>query len=68
MMTTQEPIELNLSRDQLIMLGHGFFDLNVDGKVQHFSSASTQRLMIKDGNIQFIDKETFKKHNKGRNW
>lgn len=68
MLTTQEPFEINLSRDQLIVTGHGFFDLLMDGKKQHFSSATTQRLLIKDGQLQFVDKETFKKYNKGRNW
>jgi len=63
-----QPTELNTSRDQLILTGHGFFRINVDGNVTEFNERNKQRLLYRAGRLEKIDRTTFKQLNRGKDW
>ena len=65
---TSKPIELNTSRDQLIVTGHGLFSIEVDGQKQDFNKTGKVRMLYRAGKIEVIDATTFKQYNKGRGW
>ena len=65
---TSLPIELNSSRDQLIVTGHGKLQISIDGQIKDFDTVKKQRFIYKDGSLEVIDKKSFKQYNKGRDW
>ena len=65
---TRKPIELNTSRDQLIVTGHSNFRLDIDGKEQNLTGAKKRRYIYRAGELEEIDLATFKRYNKGKAW
>ena len=65
---TTSPIELNTSRNQLILTGHGMLKIDLDSNITDYNSASKLRFLYKDGEFKEIDKESFKNYNRGKNW
>lgn len=65
---TDSPIELNTTRDQLIVTGHGNIDLEVDGNLTEYKETNKLRFLYRAGEIEKIDKKTFIKYNRGKNW
>ena len=65
---TSQPIELNTSKDQLIVTGHGLFKVDVDGNITEFKERGKQRLLYRAGVLQKIDRATFKQLNRGKDW
>lgn len=65
---TNKPIELNTSRDQLIVTGHGFFSIEVDGHRRDLNKTEKVRMLYRAGKIEIIDTTTFKHYNRGKNW
>lgn len=65
---TSSPIELNSSRDFLILTGHGMLKTDIDSNITDYSDSKKLRFLYKDGKLQKIDKETFKEFNRGKNW
>ncbi len=65
---TSSAIELNTTRDQLIVTGHGYFKIEKDGNVTEYSDKNRLRFIYKAGDLKKIDLQTFKKYNRGKNW
>ena len=65
---TRKPIELNTSRDQLIVTGHSRFRIDIDGKEQNLTGAKKRRFIYRAGELEEIDLATFKRYNKGKAW
>ncbi len=65
---TSLPIELNSSRDFLLLTGHGMLKIDIDSNITDYNSPKRLRFLYKDGNFTKIDEETFKEYNRGKNW
>ncbi len=61
-------LELNPNKEWLLSLGHGFVDINLNGKVISSRSAHNLRFRYKDGKLEKLTLKAFKKLNKGRLW
>lgn len=66
--TTKNPIDLNLSTDQLIQTGHGELILEIDGDQKKFSVQKPLRFVIQNGTIRELEYGEFVKLNKGSQW
>ncbi len=62
------PLELNTSRDQLIVTGHGMMQIKSDGEIQDFNEIAKQRFIYRNGKLEKIDRKTFRLYNRGRDW
>jgi len=65
---TSAPIELNTSRDQLIVTGHGVLDIDIDGNITKYNSRHKLRFLYRAKELEPIDAITFKQYNRGKNW
>jgi len=65
---TASPIELNTSRDQLIVTGHGVLDIDIDGNITKYNSRHKLRFLYRARELEPIDTATFKLYNRGRDW
>lgn len=63
-----EALELNASKDWLFLFGHGNVTIELNGKVQEFSSSKSVRFKYIDGILSEISNEEFKELNKDRKW
>lgn len=66
--STSKPLELNLSKNQLILTGHGVFELEINGKKETFKDRNPIRLLVKDGKVSKITYDEFLKFNNGKAW
>lgn len=65
---TSQPVELNTSRDQLIITGHGKLQIDTNGEIQDFNSKKKLRFLYRAGILEVIDKEAVKHYNRGKDW
>jgi len=61
-------LELNPNKEWLLSLGHGFVDINLNGKLISSRSAKNLRFRYKDGKLEKLSSKEFKRLNKGRLW
>ncbi len=66
--TFSNELDLNASKEWLFIFGHGYIDVIVNGEKRHFSDKNTLRLHYKDGVLEKISTDEFKKLNRGRKW
>ncbi|WP_297432596.1 hypothetical protein [Sulfurimonas sp.] len=66
--TFSNELDLNASNEWLFIFGHGYIDVIVNGEKRHFSDKNTLRLHYKDGVLEKISTDEFKKLNRGRKW
>jgi len=59
---------LDPSKTWLLLFGHGYINMYVDGELQKFSSRSKVRFLYKNNRLTAITVNEFKKLNKGRKW
>ena len=59
---------IDLSRDQIILTGHGNFKLDVNEEEKVFKQQAPMRFLVKKGNLTQIDLKKFKELNKGASW
>lgn len=59
---------LDPEKSWLIVFGHGYFDLVLNGEVMKFNSKNRVRFFYKNGKIKQITLAEFKKFNRGRSW
>ena len=62
------PFELNTSKDQLIVTGHGKLNIDIDGKITKYNDRHKLRFLYRAGELEPIDAATFKQYNKGKTW
>ena len=66
--TFSDELDLNASKEWLFIFGHGYVDIIVNGEKTHFSDKDSLRLHYKDGVLEKISRDEFKKLNRGRKW
>ncbi|MCZ6133697.1 hypothetical protein [Campylobacter ureolyticus] len=66
--TTDKFFEFDISKDQLILTGHGLFTLNTKEKEEKFNDKNPHRFLIKKGDVSAISYDEFLKLNKGKAW
>ncbi|BCD60859.1 MULTISPECIES: hypothetical protein [unclassified Nitratiruptor] len=65
---TSKPVEIDTSRDQLIMTGHGLFRVDIDGNITDYKERLKMRFLYRAGELEKIDKKTFDLYSKGHKW
>ena len=65
---TKKPIELNTSRDQLIVTGHGLLTFDIDGQMKEYNSQNKLRFIYRAGELEEIDRKSFRLYNRGKSW
>ena len=63
-----EPLELNASKEYLLIFGHGYIDMEVDGNKTNFKSPKSMKFLYRKGSLREIDNAEFKEYNKGKLW
>ena len=66
--TFSHELSLDTNKEWLLMFGHGYIDMYIDGKIVKFNSRNNLRFVYKDGKLRTINKAEFKKLNRGRSW
>lgn len=66
--TIKTKYTLNRKKEWLLILGHSHIVINATGKKTTFRTNGNLYLHYKDGEVQRISQEQFKKLNKGRKW
>ena len=65
--TFSDAFELDPNKRWLLLFGHGYIDMSVNGEVQKFSR-SKLRFYYHNGELKPVTLEEFKKLNRGRKW
>ncbi len=60
--------DLDPSKEWLLVFGHGYIDMYINGKIIKFSSRNDVRFLYKDGKLTTISKKEFKNLNRGHTW
>jgi len=66
--TITDELVLDPTKDWLLSLGHGHVDFEIDGETISFKDRKNIRLLYRDGTLNKIDFEEFKRLNKGNEW
>lgn len=66
--TTDKEYKIDLNKEQLILTGHGLFELKIDAKSEKFNDKNPHRLHIKDGKVNQVSYDEFLKLNGGKAW
>jgi len=66
--TFKGEIDLDPNKKWLLLFGHGFIDMYVNGKQVKFDSRDNVRFVYENGELRTIDKREFKKLNRGSRW
>ena len=66
--TTDEPLEIDTTKDWLLFLGHGSVRIDLNGEIQNFNDANNLRFLYKEGVLKTITFSEFKELNKGEKW
>ncbi len=61
-------LELNTSKDWLILTAHGYMSIDVDNNITKFREKKRMRFLYKDNQLKQISLKEFKKLNKGKAW
>ena len=61
-------VDIDTSKNQLIMIGHKFIKIYLDGKLVHFKRRGPVRFKYIDGELTEINRREFNKLAKGRQW
>jgi len=66
--TFSHELSLDPNKEWLLMFGHGYIDMYIDGKIQKFSNRGKVRFLYSDGEVRPISLKEFKQLNRGRKW
>ena len=66
--TFSDELDLNASKEWIFISGHGYIDVIINGQKTHFSNKNSLRLHYKDGVLEKISTDEFRKLNRGRKW
>jgi len=66
--TFEGEFDIDPTKEWLLIFGHGYIDIIIDTKKTEFKSKKTLRLLYKNGMIQEITLDEFKKLNRGNVW
>ena len=66
--TMKGETDLDPSKTWLLLFGHGYINMYVNGKIQKFPSHQKVRFLYKNNKLSAVTLREFKKLNKGRKW
>lgn len=66
--TTDQNVSIDLTQNQLIKTGNGYFKLSYDGSVEDFMEQGSTRFLVENGTLKKISEEVFVQLNRGKNW
>ena len=66
--TLSEAMNLDANRSWLLLFGHGYIDMYINGVVQKFDSRNKIRFLYEDGTLKAISSDEFKELNRGLKW
>jgi hypothetical protein len=66
--TFEGEFDLDPTKEWLLLFGHGYVDIEINGIKEEFSKKSTLRLHYKDGKVEKISLDEFKRLNRGNKW
>lgn len=66
--TFKGSLDLDPSKEWLILTAHGYVDVNLDGKVQNFKTKHRLRFIYKNNKLTKLTFKEFKKLNRGKAW
>jgi len=66
--TSDQNITVDLTKNQIIKTGNGFFKLSYDGSIEDFTEQGSTRFLVESGVIKKISEEKFIELNRGKNW
>jgi len=66
--TFKGEFDLDPTKRWLLLFGHGFIDMVVNGEIVKFNSRKYVRFIYEDGELRVIDKKEFNKLNRGSQW
>lgn len=66
--TTNKDYEVDMSKSQLILTGHGNFSIDIDGENRPSGTSVSTRFLVKDGEFKSISADEFMSMNKGKAW
>ncbi len=66
--TFTEELELDPEKDWLIIFGHPYIDISVNGKTIDFGERNNIRFVYENGSLITIDTQKFQELNKGSKW
>ncbi len=65
---TESAYELNTSQPWLIVFGHGYIDIETDGKLEEYSDRQKLWFLFENDHLEKIDRDTFRMRNGGNAW
>lgn len=66
--TSDQNITIDLTKNQIIKTGNGFFKLSYDGSIEDFTEQGSTRFVVENGTMKKISEEKFIELNRGKNW
>jgi len=63
-----EKVDIDTSKNQLIMIGHKFIKITLNGEIVNFKRKGPIRFKYIDGNLEEINRREFNSLAKGRQW
>ena len=60
--------DLDPTKEWLLIFGHGYIDVIINGEKKKFNSKKTLRLLYKDTEVKEVTVDEFKKLNRGNAW
>jgi hypothetical protein len=66
--TFSTSLNLDPTKKWLLMFGHGYINIKINGVTRKFSDKNRLRLLYKDATLKKITANEFKKLNRGRKW
>jgi hypothetical protein len=66
--TFKGEFDLDPTKRWLLLFGHGFIDMYVNGEIVKFNSREYTRFIYEDSELRIIDKKEFNELNRGSQW
>ncbi|WP_181562922.1 hypothetical protein [Campylobacter hyointestinalis] len=66
--TTNKPFEIDLSRNAIVVAGHGDITLELSDQNRSYNSKNSIRFLVQNGEIRQIDYDEYITINKGKEW
>ncbi|WP_457744892.1 hypothetical protein [Sulfurimonas sp.] len=66
--TFSDELDLDSKKEWLLIFGHGYIDVMINGEKIKFSDKNRLRLLYKDGSLKKITADEFKQINRGHTW
>lgn len=65
---TSKEFSLDPDKEWLLSLGHGYVSFEIDGKLYEYNEKKNVKFLYKDGEIEKISAQEFKRLNRGNTW